>query len=181
MKIIFSNQPIKSNLFLSSKKLLTTYTGRTSSYLWPLIQADLQAFAKAHGELATVNQENVNLEKVTHTGQQYPLDDQRRVRFQNVTAKLVNEKFAINLVAEDPIVVSDLRVVSSSSAGPLGHPKIYINIDSDDVHVCNYSGRRFIRSKYYDPAKHGKSITYQQYLEELNQQEKKFIRSSKAN
>ncbi len=168
-------------LLFSSKRLLTTYTGRTSNYLWPLIQADLQAFAKAHGELATVNQENVNLEEVTHTGQQYPVDDQRRVRFQNVTAKLVNKKFAINLVAEDPIVVSDLRVVCSSSAEPLGHPKIYVNIDSDEVHVCNYSGRRFIRRKFYDPAKHGKSITYQQYLEELDQQEKKFIRSSKSN
>lgn len=166
--------------FYNSKKILTTYTGRTSNYLWPLIQADLQAYAKSKGEIAPVNQENVNLEVVTHTGQQYPVDDQRRVRFQNVTAKFVNKNFAVDLVAAEPIVVSDLRVVCSGSAGALGHPKIYINIDSDGEHVCNYSGRRFIRSKFYDQAKYGKSITYQQYLDELNQQEKKFI-SSNAN
>jgi len=130
------------------------------------------------GELAALNDHENNKEPVTHTGQQYALDDQRRLRFENVTEKLVNRKFAIDLVAEDPIVVADQRVVCSSSAGPLGHPKVYINLDSNDVHVCGYSGRRFIRGKFYDESKHGKSITYKHYLNELYEQEHKFIRSN---
>ena len=49
--------------------------------------------------------------------------------------------------------------------------KVYINLDPPEVHECGYSGRRFIKKKYYDPAKHGKSITYEQYLRELQANE----------
>ena len=40
----------------------------------------------------------------------------------------VSQNFAINLVKEDPIVVSDKRVVVSDAGGPLGHPRVYINL-----------------------------------------------------
>ena len=40
----------------------------------------------------------------------------------------VNTRFAINLVAEDPIVVCTKRSVWSSSGGALGHPKVYLNL-----------------------------------------------------
>lgn len=81
--------------------------------------------------------------------------------------KLVNTQFAINLIAEDPIVVCHQRVVSSNSGGALGHPKVYINTDKPEVAICGYSGRKFINEHYYDPAKHGPSITYEQYLQEM--------------
>ncbi len=42
----------------------------------------------------------------------------------------VNERFAIDLIAEDPVVVCTQRVVNSDSGGPLGHPKVYINLVS---------------------------------------------------
>jgi len=108
------------------------------------------------------------VELETHTGQKFSENDPRRVRFQNVTGKVVNQRFAIDLVAADPIVVTELRTVVSSGGGPLGHPKVYINVDKNQVHVCDYSGRRFIKKKFYDEAVHGKSITYEQYLEQVN-------------
>lgn len=63
-------------------------------------------------------------EPVTHTGQQYAIDDYRRARFENVTAKYVNTNHAINLIREDPVVVCDQRVVRSSGGDALGHPKV---------------------------------------------------------
>lgn len=141
-----------------------------------MIKQDLHSYVKAHSELVPKD-ENINLEPVTHTGQQFAIDDSHRVRFEGFT-KLVNKNFAIDLVAQDPIVVANQRVVHSSSAGPLGHPKVYINLDSNDEHVCGYSGRRFVHKKFYDEKKHGKAITYDQYLEELHKQEQRFIRNS---
>ncbi len=77
--------------FLRSKKIVNTYTGRTSNFLWPLIQSDLQTYVKSLGELSVSN-DDVNNEPITHTGQQYAVDDQRRLRFQNINEKLVNKK-----------------------------------------------------------------------------------------
>jgi NADH dehydrogenase (ubiquinone) Fe-S protein 6 len=109
-------------------------------------------------------------ETVTHTGQIYDVDDYRRVRFNDVNKKIVNKNIAMELVAKDPIVVSDKNVVCSSAGGALGHPKIYINLDRNEVHDCGYSGRRFILRKYYDEAKHGKSIDYNTFLEQLKEE-----------
>ena len=43
--------------------------------------------------------------------------------------------------------------------------------DQNDIHVCGYSGRKFMHKKYYDAKVHGPSITYEEYLEEMNPQE----------
>ena len=40
----------------------------------------------------------------------------------------VVENFAIDLIAEDPIVVCTQRNVWSNGGGALGHPKVYINL-----------------------------------------------------
>jgi len=42
----------------------------------------------------------------------------------------VNDRFAIDLIREDPVVVCTRRTVASDSGGPLGHPKVYINLVS---------------------------------------------------
>lgn len=118
-------------------------------------------------EVATVEETD---EEVTHTGHKYAPDDYRRIRFQ-VGEKKVNKNWAINLIAQDPVVVCDERIVWSSGGGPLGHPKVFIRLDSPEIHDCNYSGRKFIHKKFYDPAKHGKSISYQEYLDEMYKQQ----------
>merc|ERR1712179_548207 len=106
------------------------------------------------------------LETVTHTGQVFQPDDYRRSRFIN-KSKLVTEKWAIDMVAEEPVVVSTKRVVSSCSGGALGHPKVFINLDQPKIRHCGYSGRKFVLKKYYDEKTMGPSITYEQYLEEI--------------
>jgi NADH dehydrogenase (ubiquinone) Fe-S protein 6 len=162
---------------IRSKNQLETFTGNTSDYLWPLIKAKLHVLVKSKGELnlttnySKADYQNTTDEKMTHTNQIYPKEDYRRVRFETVTKKLVNEKFAIDLVHQDPVVVSPHRVVWSSGGGPLGHPRIYINLDRPEIHDCGYSGRRFIYKKYYDPAKHGPSIGYDEYLEDMKKRE----------
>lgn len=42
----------------------------------------------------------------------------------------MNDRFAIDLIREDPVVVCTRRTVASDSGGPLGHPKVYINLVS---------------------------------------------------
>lgn len=75
--------------------------------------------------------------------QVFEQDDYRNVRFQNF-ARIVNKQHAIKLVAEDPIVFSSERVVScDGGGGPLGHPKVYINLDKPGAHPCGYCGKRF--------------------------------------
>lgn len=152
---------------------METFTGTTSDYLWPLVRANLHTLKhnKESIELAQVEKKTaVSNEPVGHTGQKYDVDDYRRIRFE-IAEKKVNPNFAIDLVQQDPIVVCDKKVVCSSSGGPLGHPKIYINIANGEVADCGYSGRRFILKKAYDPAKHGKSISYDEYLKEMELKE----------
>ncbi|XP_073937834.1 NADH dehydrogenase [ubiquinone] iron-sulfur protein 6, mitochondrial-like isoform X1 [Castor canadensis] len=68
-------------------------------------------------------------EKVTHTGQVYDVKDYRRIRFVG-RQKEVNENFAINLIAEQPVSEVVHRVISCNG-GALGHPKVYIKLDKE--------------------------------------------------
>ena len=96
----------------------------------------------------------------------------------------VNPRFAIDFIRADPVVICKARGVWSDSGGPLGHPKVYINLVSDfffeffassriffqdkpGIHSCGYSGRKFIQKKYYDANEHGPSITYEEYLAQV--------------
>jgi NADH dehydrogenase (ubiquinone) Fe-S protein 6 len=109
-------------------------------------------------------------EVVTHTGQVWQPDDYRRARFVD-GKKLVNTRFAIDLIAEDPVVICKKRVISSDSGGPLGHPKVFINLDKPGMHVCGYSGRKFVLAKYYDEKTMGPSISYSEYLRQIDRDE----------
>jgi NADH dehydrogenase (ubiquinone) Fe-S protein 6 len=62
--------------------------------------------------------------------QAYDDKDYRNVRFTNA-AKVVNKNWAIDLIAEQPIIESTERVVWCDGGDPhLGHPKVYINLVS---------------------------------------------------
>ena len=155
--------------YYATKKILEEFTGSTSDYLWPLIKKSLHDFSQISVQSYS-NQASAVKETPTHTGQAYEVDDFRRDRFENAR-QVVNEKFAIDLVKEDPIVVCEQRSVWSSGGGAMGHPKIFINLDKDKVHICGYSGRRFIKKKFYNEMVHGKSILHEQYLEEMKRKE----------
>uniref|UniRef100_A0A452IBC6 Uncharacterized protein n=1 Tax=Gopherus agassizii TaxID=38772 RepID=A0A452IBC6_9SAUR len=63
-------------------------------------------------------------ESVTHTGQVYEENDYRKVRFV-ARQKEVNETFAIDLIAEQPVNKVESRVIScDGGGGALGHPKV---------------------------------------------------------
>jgi len=83
----------------------------------------------------------------------------------------VNTRFAIDLIREDPVVVCTKRVVSSNSGGPLGHPKVYINLDKPGMHICGYSGRKFVLKKYYDEKTMGPSISFGEYLRQIGEED----------
>ncbi|XP_072168990.1 NADH dehydrogenase [ubiquinone] iron-sulfur protein 6, mitochondrial-like [Diadema setosum] len=91
---------------------------------------------------------NSSGEKVTHTGQAFDDGDYRRIRFVD-RQKEVNEKFAIDLVDEEPpIVIQGRSVYCDGGGGPLGHPKVYINLDQEGPQVCPYCGLRYISAMH---------------------------------
>ncbi|XP_005112566.1 NADH dehydrogenase [ubiquinone] iron-sulfur protein 6, mitochondrial [Aplysia californica] len=110
--------------------------------------------------------EGPNANQPTHTGQVWDKNDYRNIRFVGKD-KLINPEWAIDLIAEDPVVVVSGSHVWSDSCGALGHPKVYINLDKPEVGTCGYSGRKFVQKKFYDAATHGPSITYEEYLEQM--------------
>ncbi|KAF4080567.1 hypothetical protein AMELA_G00172830 [Ameiurus melas] len=89
-------------------------------------------------------------EKITHTGQVFDENDVRRARFVG-RQKEVNQNFAINLVAEEPVSDVEARVVScDGGGGALGHPKVYINLDKvTKVGTCGYCGRQFQQKHHH--------------------------------
>ncbi|XP_039185243.1 NADH dehydrogenase [ubiquinone] iron-sulfur protein 6, mitochondrial [Crotalus tigris] len=89
-------------------------------------------------------------EKVTHTGQVYEEKDYRRVRFVG-RQKEVNENFAIDLIAEQPVSEVETRVVwCDGGGGALGHPKVYINLDKDTkTGTCGYCGLQFKQKHHH--------------------------------
>ncbi|KAM8718053.1 hypothetical protein ACLKA7_004713 [Drosophila subpalustris] len=86
-----------------------------------------------------------DVEQVTHTGQVFDKDDYRNVRFVNAK-RYVNENWGIKLIDEVPPTVTTERVVHCDGGnGPLGHPKVYINLDKPGNHTCGYCGLRFVK------------------------------------
>ncbi|XP_020829249.1 NADH dehydrogenase [ubiquinone] iron-sulfur protein 6, mitochondrial-like [Phascolarctos cinereus] len=83
-------------------------------------------------------------EKITHTGQVYDEEYYRRIRFVG-RQKEVNENFAIDLIAEQPVAKVESRVMScDGGGGALGHPKVYINLDKETkTGTCGYCGLQF--------------------------------------
>ncbi len=57
----------------------------------------------------------------------------------------VNERFAIDLLAEEPVVVvRGNHTWCDGGRGALGHPKVYINLDRPEIMDCGYCGKRFL-------------------------------------
>uniref|UniRef100_A0A9L0JC35 NADH dehydrogenase [ubiquinone] iron-sulfur protein 6, mitochondrial n=1 Tax=Equus asinus TaxID=9793 RepID=A0A9L0JC35_EQUAS len=76
--------------------------------------------------------------------QAYGAEDYRRIRFVG-RQKEVNENFAIDLIAEQPVSEVESRVIScDGGGGALGHPRVYINLDKETkTGTCGYCGLQF--------------------------------------
>ncbi|KAK3508337.1 hypothetical protein QTP70_022081 [Hemibagrus guttatus] len=83
-------------------------------------------------------------------GKVFDENDVRRARFVG-RQKEVNQNFAINLVAEEPVSDVEARVIScDGGGGALGHPKVYINLDKmTKVGTCGYCGRQFQQKHHH--------------------------------
>lgn len=79
----------------------------------------------------------------THTGQKFEDNDYRLVRFID-RPKHVNPNWAVKYIAQAPATPVKGRIVAcDGGGGPLGHPKVYINLDSPDGNTCGYCGLTF--------------------------------------
>ncbi|KAI8891181.1 hypothetical protein K501DRAFT_235077 [Backusella circina FSU 941] len=59
-----------------------------------------------------------------------------------------NPMAAIELIAEQPVQFVSKRIAScDGGGGPLGHPKVYINLDQSGSHACGYCGIRFQKTE----------------------------------
>uniref|UniRef100_A0A4Y7NN76 NADH dehydrogenase [ubiquinone] iron-sulfur protein 6, mitochondrial n=1 Tax=Scapholeberis mucronata TaxID=202097 RepID=A0A4Y7NN76_9CRUS len=86
-----------------------------------------------------------NSSLTTHTGQKWDENDSRLTRFENASRQ-VNTRFAIDLIAQVPPKEVKSRIVScDGGGGPLGHPKVYINLDKPGNKACGYCGLRFVK------------------------------------
>ncbi|CAG7847383.1 SubName: Full=Related to NADH2 dehydrogenase (Ubiquinone) complex I 13K-A chain {ECO:0000313/EMBL:CCA77917.1} [Serendipita indica DSM 11827] len=62
---------------------------------------------------------------------------------------------AMQLVSEDPIrVVHARKAVCDGGGGPLGHPKIWINLDKPGPKSCGYCGIRFEQAPHHGHDSH---------------------------
>merc|ERR1712137_204765 len=62
---------------------------------------------------------------------------------------------AVDLVHEEPIKEVTAGVARCDGGGPLGHPKVYINLETvGDVKTCLYCGARFVRVDHEHPKTH---------------------------
>ncbi|EJU02058.1 ubiquinone oxidoreductase 20 kd subunit [Dacryopinax primogenitus] len=77
-------------------------------------------------------------------------------RFEQVVYELQpNPPSAMALVAEDPIrLVNGRKAVCDGGGGPLGHPKIYINLDKPGPRACGYFGIRFEKNPEHGHGHH---------------------------
>jgi len=61
-----------------------------------------------------------------------------------------NPLSAMELIANEPIrLVHGRKAVCDGGGGPLGHPKIYINLDRPEPRACGYCGIRFEQEPHH--------------------------------
>ncbi|KIM48209.1 hypothetical protein M413DRAFT_224901 [Hebeloma cylindrosporum] len=72
-------------------------------------------------------------------------------RFEQTAMSLQPNPFsAMQLIAEEPIrLVQGRKAVCDGGGGPLGHPKIYINLDQPGPRPCGYCGIRFEQDPHH--------------------------------
>ncbi|KAH7883579.1 ubiquinone oxidoreductase 20 kd subunit [Phlebopus sp. FC_14] len=61
-----------------------------------------------------------------------------------------NPLSAMELIANEPVrVVQGRKAVCDGGGGPLGHPKIFINVDQPGPQPCGYCGLRFEQAPHH--------------------------------
>ena len=61
-----------------------------------------------------------------------------------------NPLSAMEMIANEPVrVVNGRKAVCDGGGGPLGHPKIFINLDQPGPRPCGYCGLRFEQAPHH--------------------------------
>jgi len=73
------------------------------------------------------------------------------IRFEQTKMDLQPQPLsAMEMIANEPIrLVNGRRAVCDGGGGPLGHPKIYINLDKPGPRPCGYCGIRFEQNPHH--------------------------------
>lgn len=80
--------------------------------------------------------------------QKFEESDYRISRFLYKEGKEVNTQFAIKLIEQvKPIAVKGRSTYCDGGDGPLGHPRVFINLDQPGNHSCGYCGLRFYQEE----------------------------------
>uniref|UniRef100_A0A914XR43 Zinc finger CHCC-type domain-containing protein n=1 Tax=Plectus sambesii TaxID=2011161 RepID=A0A914XR43_9BILA len=113
------------------------------------IVRSLASSAKSDSQIApfpkpsTTPANQLQFDKVTHTGQAWDKEDYRLARFERAP-KQVNPNIAMHLIAEQPPKGCEENVVwCDGGHAALGHPRVYINLDKPGNHACGYCGLRY--------------------------------------
>ncbi|MCJ1246809.1 hypothetical protein MMC30_004018 [Trapelia coarctata] len=71
-------------------------------------------------------------------------------RFEQTIMELQPRPYAaIELIHKQPVRWTDKRVVAcDGGGGPLGHPKIFINVDKPQINMCTYCGLPFANNHH---------------------------------
>merc|ERR1711956_108780 len=112
---------------------------------------EIRLFEIIEGCIISFNEDLAD--EVTHTGQTWSEDDTRNLRFMDREGrtKQTNKKWAMDLIAEVPIIMVDTRIVACAG-GPnpaLGHPKVFMNLDNHDPVTCIYCGLRYCLREHH--------------------------------
>ncbi|XP_074603628.1 NADH dehydrogenase (ubiquinone) 13 kDa A subunit [Brevipalpus obovatus] len=87
---------------------------------------------------------------VTHTGKVLESDDFRMARFVDKEEIVVNPRYAIDYISEvAPIACKNRIATCEGGGGPLGHPRVFINLDKPGNHSCGYCGLRFYKEDHH--------------------------------
>ncbi|KAI0639423.1 ubiquinone oxidoreductase 20 kd subunit [Trametes polyzona] len=73
-------------------------------------------------------------------------------RFEQTIMELQpNPLSAMEMISREPIrVVHGRKAVCDGGGGPLGHPKIFINLDKPGPRACGYCGLRYEQAPHHD-------------------------------
>ncbi|EIW72545.1 hypothetical protein TREMEDRAFT_23904, partial [Tremella mesenterica DSM 1558] len=96
-------------------------------------------------------QQSPNVPTTWSTNQNPKPNAYNNARFEQTNLDLQpNPPSAMGMVAQDPVrLVEGRRAVCDGGVGPLGHPKIYINLDKPGPKVCGYCGIRFEQAHHH--------------------------------
>ncbi|KAI0825113.1 zinc-finger domain-containing protein [Trametes gibbosa] len=71
-------------------------------------------------------------------------------RFEQTIMELQpNPLSAMEMISQEPIRVVNGRKAVCDGGGPLGHPKIFINLDKPGPRACGYCGLRFEQAPHH--------------------------------